>query len=121
MPADLGMTDIWYTGPGADLTDGAAREMTVAPDPGGTLFRVVQFPPDGDTQPFWHETSTCDYNVLLTGELTLLLPHDEIALRPGDTIVVRGGKHAWSNRSDGLAILGAMSVSISAHDGTAPA
>jgi quercetin dioxygenase-like cupin family protein len=111
MPPDLGLTDLWYTGPGADQQDGANRELAVAPDPGGTLFRVVQFPPDGDTEPFWHETTTCDYNVLLVGELVLLGSEQEVVLHAGDTVVVRGGKHAWSNRTDELAMLAAVSVS----------
>ena len=111
MPPDLGLTDLWYTGPDADQQDGAARDLAVAPDPGGTLFRVVQFPPDGANEPFWHETSTCDYNVLLAGELVLLGTDPEVVLHAGDTVVVRGGKHAWSNRTDALAILAAVSVS----------
>jgi hypothetical protein len=111
MPPDLGLTDLWYTGPGSDQQDGAARDLAVAPDPGGTLFRVVQLPPDGDTEPFWHETPTCDYNVVVAGELVLLLPDDEVPLRAGDTVVVRGGKHAWSNRTDAPALLAAVSVS----------
>jgi quercetin dioxygenase-like cupin family protein len=111
MPPDLGLTDLWYTGAGANLDDGADRDLAVAPDPGGSLFRVVQFPPDGDNEPFWHETPTCDYNVLLSGELVLLVGDQAVTLHAGDTVVVRGGKHAWSNRTDGLAILAAVSVS----------
>jgi hypothetical protein len=112
MPPDLALTDLWYTGPGADQHDGAARDLAVAPNPGGTLFRVVQLPPDGDADPFWHETPTCDYNALLAGELVLLLPDDEVVLHAGDTVVVRGGKHAWSNRSAAPAMLAAVSVSL---------
>ena len=111
MPPNLALTDLWYTGPGANLDDGADRDLAVAPDPGGSLFRVVQLPPDGDTEPFWHETATCDYNVVLAGELVLLLGDEAVTLRAGDTVVVRGGRHAWSNRSDDLAILAAVSVS----------
>jgi hypothetical protein len=25
---------------------------------------------------------------------------DEVLMRPGDTVVIRGTNHAWSNRSD---------------------
>jgi hypothetical protein len=118
MPDDLGLTDLWYTGAGSGLDDGADRELAVAPAPGGSLFRIVQFPPDtelptaddGTPAVFWHATETVDYNVLLRGELVLLTDHGEVTLRAGDTVVVRGGRHAWSNRSSEPAVLGAVSV-----------
>jgi quercetin dioxygenase-like cupin family protein len=118
MPDDLALTDLWYTGEGAGGPDAADRELAVAPAPGGSLFRVVQFPPDAelptgdDGQPalFWHATDTTDYNIVLRGELVLLTDHGEVTLRAGDTVVVCGGRHAWSNRSVGAAVLGAVSV-----------
>lgn len=121
MPPDLGLTDLWYTGVGSGAEDGAARELAVAPDPGGSLFRVVQFPPDtelptaddGTPALFWHATETTDYNALLAGELVLLTDHGEVTLRAGDTVVVCGGRHAWSNRTDALAVLAAVSVATS--------
>ncbi len=119
MPAGLGLTDLWYTGDGAgDVDDTADRELAVAPSPGGTLFRVVEFPPDtelptdddGTPALFWHATDTTDYNVLLAGELVLLTEQDEVTLHPGDTVVVCGGRHAWSNRSSEPAVLAAVAV-----------
>lgn len=112
MSPDLGLTDLWYTGHGATSADAADRELSVAPSDGGTLFRVVQFPPDANGgEPFWHETATVDYNVLLSGALVLLLEDGEVTLGAGDTVVVCGGRHAWSNRSDSPALLATIGVS----------
>ena len=123
VPADLGLIDLWYTdGTPRDRTsvDPADRELSVAPVQGGTLFRVVQLPPDGELphdehgapQLFWHETSTVDYSLLLEGTLWLLTGHDEIELHPFDAIVVRGGRHAWSNRADTPARLVTVGVGL---------
>jgi quercetin dioxygenase-like cupin family protein len=117
MTADLGLTDLWYTGDDAatGASDAADRDLAVAPPAGGSLFRVVQFPPDeAGSEPFWHETSTVDYNVVLSGELVLQLDTGTVPLRAGDTIVVCGGRHAWSNPSTAPAILAAVSVSAGA-------
>jgi naringenin degradation protein FdeH len=126
MPADLALVDLWYTsgpgsgGPAADAAtaDTAARDLAVAPDPGGTLFRVVQFPPDSELPAgpdggpglFWHETPTTDFNVVLQGELRLLTERASVTLRAGDTVVVRGGRHAWSNPSGAVARLATVAV-----------
>ena len=115
MSRDLGLTDLWYTGDAAaaSVSDPANRDLAVAPPDGGTLFRVVQFPPDASgSEPFWHETPTVDYNVVLSGELLLLLETGSVALHAGDTIVVCGGAHAWSNPSNTPAVLAAVSASV---------
>ena len=123
LPPDLGLTDLWYTdGAPTDRStdDPAARELSVAPGAGGTLFRVVQFPPDtelptddrGAPALFWHETPTVDYNVVLDGELWLLTEHAQVHLGPLDVIVVRGGRHAWSNRTTSPAILATVGVGV---------
>jgi quercetin dioxygenase-like cupin family protein len=112
MSPDLGLTDLWYTGHDATSADAADRPLAVAPPDDGSLFRVVQFPPDTHgSEPFWHETATVDYNVLLSGALALLLEEGEVTLRAGDTVVVCGGRHAWSNRSRESARLATVSVS----------
>jgi hypothetical protein len=121
MPDDLGLTDLWYTdtAPGSQRNvDPADRELAVAPEPGGTLFRIVQFPPDtelpigddGAPALFWHATETTDYNAVLRGEVVLLTDHDEATLHAGDTVVVCGGRHAWSNRTNEPAVLAAIAV-----------
>jgi uncharacterized cupin superfamily protein len=35
---------------------------------------------------------------VVTGELYAVFEEKETVLRPGDSIVVRGSKHTWSNR-----------------------
>lgn len=49
-----------------------------------------------------HATSTVDMSVLLEGELWLQLEDgSETRLTPGSCVVLRGNRHAWSNRSGG--------------------
>jgi hypothetical protein len=78
LPPDLGLTDLWDTdGAPTDrrAVDPATRALRVAPDAGGTRFRVVQCPPDselptdeaGAPAHCWHETPTVDYGVVSTG------------------------------------------------------
>lgn len=56
--------------------------------------------------PGFHATDTVDYGVLLDGDLFLVLDDgEERALKPGATIVQRGARHAWQNRSDRHALI----------------
>lgn len=94
------------------------RRVVVRGNPDGTLFRIVQFPPDiefptddGASAPFWHATEATDCNMQLSGEIALLTDHGEMTLSPHDTVIVRGGRHAWSTRTDTPAALAAVSVS----------
>jgi hypothetical protein len=119
-PPELALIDLWYTDakPAPPRTDTADRDVAIAPAPGGTLFRVVRFPPDaalpkddaGQPALFWHETATTDFNVLLAGELILVHAGGEVTLTAGDTTVVHGGRHAWSNRGADLAVLATVGV-----------
>jgi quercetin dioxygenase-like cupin family protein len=53
-----------------------------------------------------HTTDTIDYAVCLEGELCLELDDGaEVRLTPGTTIVQRGTRHAWYNRSDKPALV----------------
>ncbi|MFE3650390.1 cupin domain-containing protein [Streptomyces sp. NPDC059152] len=109
---------------GSDPTTGP---LTLAPPPGGSLFRIVDFPPEskqpldlnrakdtfaelggaeaftgrGDSpHPAMHRTETVDFGVVITGEITLVVGNSEVVLRPGSTVVQRGTDHAWVNRAD---------------------
>jgi mannose-6-phosphate isomerase-like protein (cupin superfamily) len=102
--------------------------FVLAPPKGGTRIRVIDFPPEGDSirhldeagareafasmsdeaasrfdsataHPLMHRTQSVDYGIVLDGEMTLVLDHEETALRTGDIIIQRGTSHAWSNRS----------------------
>ena len=104
------------------------RPHSIEPPPGGSVCRVVEFPPDagwrrditdagvrdyfrlmgspaastlgGDApHPYMQKTETLDFCYVLEGEITLVLDLEEVHLRAGDTVVLRGANHAWSNRS----------------------
>lgn len=51
--------------------------------------------------PGMHTTDTVDVEVILSGEVILELDDGaEVTLRPGDTVVQNGTRHAWHNRGD---------------------
>lgn len=106
---------------GADVT---VRE----PAESGLIFRALEIPPDSrDAQkhteilqelhkhvqqkypptqedlarhPSMHRTDTCDLFVIASGEVYLVTDTDETLLKAGDTAIVKGVNHAWSNKSD---------------------
>jgi mannose-6-phosphate isomerase-like protein (cupin superfamily) len=112
----------------------------IEPPRGGSLCRIVTFPPD-DTfagkvgakeveafframgspaactyspkapHPYMQKTATLDFCLVLEGEITLVLDTAEVHLKAGDTVVQRGTNHAWSNRSHRL-----CRITISSHD-----
>jgi mannose-6-phosphate isomerase-like protein (cupin superfamily) len=109
-------------------TDRALECHTREPFPGGMLFRALEISPDpADKQahtaavtqlhrqvrqkheptpedlarhPSMHRTDTLDCFTCVKGEIYLMTDVDEVLMRPGDTVVIRGTNHAWSNRSD---------------------
>lgn len=115
--------------PPADQT---ATMRSVVPPHGGTRFMLVQFPPDsvmknprfdasaadaenrevlpGLAEHFepdgMHATETIDYGILLEGELWLELDDGRTQqLRKHDVVIQNGTRHAWRNRSDGVALM----------------
>jgi mannose-6-phosphate isomerase-like protein (cupin superfamily) len=126
--ADFALTNLWVTdaapaGNEGDA-DAAARPVVLEPPRSGTIFRVVEFPPeraaagfdrkaafaamgaahamdaDASRHPGMHKTATVDYAIVLSGEIYALMDEGETLLRAGDCLVQRGTNHAWSNRSD---------------------
>ena len=94
--------------------------QALSPPPGGSLCRIVAFPPDRAFQGAvrvphagMQKTRTLDFCLVLEGEITLVLDTEEVELKAGDTVVQRGTRHAWSNRSDTACV-----VAISSHDAT---
>jgi mannose-6-phosphate isomerase-like protein (cupin superfamily) len=113
---------------------------TIEPPAGGSVCRVVAFPPD-DTfkgkvgarevqayfssmgspgastyatnapHPYMQKTRTLDFCLVLEGEITLVLDTEEVHLKAGDTVVQRGTNHAWSNRSNRPCV-----IAFSSHD-----
>jgi uncharacterized cupin superfamily protein len=117
------------------------RPHTLEPPRGGSVCRIVTFPPDGvfcgkvgateveayfravgspaastysakAPHPYMQKTQTLDFCLVLEGEITLVLDTAEVHLKAGDTAVQRGTNHAWSNRSDQP-----CRVAFSSHDG----
>ena len=99
----------------ADLGD---RDIGIGPPLDGTVFRIVEFWPEGEgasdldyigkaggahapegaRHPGMHKTDSIDYAVVMTGEIEMLLDDSEVHLKAGDVVVQRGTVHAWANR-----------------------
>ena len=118
---------LWVTGESpADLSgtaDRAAVDIGIMPPAGGSVFRIVDFPPEAaqmrnldpatmhrslgagaprrglpPRHPAMHRTRTVDYAVVMAGEIDMLLDDSEIHLKAGDVLVQQGTNHAWVNR-----------------------
>ena len=124
--------ELWHTDtePAMDGGLGAPGVPHYFPPAGGSVFRVVTFPPevggslppDFDFEasmdeavakmpdlvarlehddPGMHATESVDFGVVIEGELDLELDDGATrTLRPGTVVVQRGTRHAWRNRSD---------------------
>jgi mannose-6-phosphate isomerase-like protein (cupin superfamily) len=137
----LYLTDLWETnGSRADTRgteDAVSRPVRLEPPDGGTILRVVEFPPDknwrgkrdvsrafssigadhasvaGHSDPMMHITGTVDYIIVLEGEIYAVMDKGETLLKPGDVLVQRGTNHSWNNRSDHPCVI--VAVLVSAH------
>jgi mannose-6-phosphate isomerase-like protein (cupin superfamily) len=135
----LYLTDLWETkGQRADnrrTEDAASRPVRLEPPDGGTILRIVEFPPDknwrgkrdlsgafssigaghapvaGHADPMMHITGTVDYIIVLEGEIYAVMDKGETLLKRGDILVQRGTNHSWSNRSDQPCVIAAVLVS----------
>ena len=139
-------TRIWVTDRTPARIKGVRETLnmphTLEPPPGGSVCRIVTFPPDDAWKgkvgakevqayfsamgspgastyspraphPYMQKTRTLDFCFVLEGEITLILDTEEVQLKAGDTVVQRGTNHAWSNRSGERCI-----VAFSSHDAT---
>ena len=126
---DLTVTDLWetYGSPASNEgeQDNADRAVHLEPGPNGTIFRIVEFPPDsawksdeasgaeafsalqashvadsGSSDPGMHKTNTVDYALVLAGEIWAVMDSDERLMKAGDVLIQRGTNHAWANRTE---------------------
>ena len=125
----IGATLLWVTDETpSDMTsheDAADREIGVPPPRNGSIFRIVEFPPEKDADggvgneemmaqmgvsrggsdqparhPGMHRTASIDYALVMTGEIDMLMDDSEVHLAAGDVVVQLGTNHAWANRGD---------------------
>ena len=108
--------------------DAIARGFRLQPPKNGSVFRVIEYPPDKQRvaalaaelagpddgsgrvaaadksrsarHPGFHKTSSVDYAIVLSGEIYALMDEGEVLLKAGDVLIQRGTNHAWSNRTD---------------------
>lgn len=134
----LAITELWETTSAPAGNEGSAdaghRKPRLEPSKNGTVFRIVEFPPDAQWQsradarkwaeaidashapdrsssdPMMHKTSTIDYIVVLKGEIYAILDKGEKLLRAGDVFVQRGTNHSWSVRSNEPCVIGVVLV-----------
>jgi quercetin dioxygenase-like cupin family protein len=52
-----------------------------------------------------HKTETIDYDVLIDGQLDLVLEAEEFRLEPGDCVVIPNVKHGWHAGPDGATLI----------------
>lgn len=93
-----------------EYVDTAAGNFNINPGENGNVFRIMQFPPDGELgmkedgvtpePPMMHRTASLDYAVILEGEVWAVIDGGETLMKKGDVLIQRGTIHAWSNRSD---------------------
>jgi mannose-6-phosphate isomerase-like protein (cupin superfamily) len=61
--------------------------------------------------PGMHTTDTIDFEVVLSGEITLELDDGaQVTLKSGDTVVQNGTRHAWHNHGDVPAVIAAAII-----------
>ena len=104
--------------------DRAKTKIGLMPPKGGSVFRVVEFPPESEAlahlgsltmqevvgaagtpakgvpprHPLMHRTRTLDYAIIMSGEIDMLLDEGEVHLKAGDVVVQQATNHAWVNR-----------------------
>jgi hypothetical protein len=135
---NFAVTDFWKTfatpadNGAVTAPDPCATPIQVAPPASGSVFRVVQFPPDRDwaakaaamggsvpidetaksaskggevRHAHMHRTHSIDYAIVLSGEIWAIMDVGETKMVAGDVLVQRGTNHAWANRSNAPCVI----------------
>jgi uncharacterized cupin superfamily protein len=108
---------------------------TIPPPPTGYYYDISTFPPDSewdveagyaqalaeagvdgpageDAVPGMHQTDSIDVVTVISGEIWAVVETGETLMKPGDTIIQRGTRHAWRNRSDAPCTVAALHISV---------
>ena len=96
--AELWATSEIPTASSVDPTTGA-DDFEVECPPGGTLWRIVIMGPDRVAER--HSTDTLDYDIVLAGEIDLLLDDGDVHLNAGDALVLPAARHGWRAGPEG--------------------
>jgi hypothetical protein len=104
-------------------TSPSGRRLGIEPPKHGSIFRIVDFPPDkafegidvrgmmaeiggahvvdrgNPRHAMFHKTNTVDYAIVLEGEIWAMLDEGETLMCAGDVLIQRGTNHSWANRS----------------------
>lgn len=124
------VANVWRTAAApshVDAPDDIAQHRGVLPPEGGTVLRVIDFPPEAEDPEEqrarlaatfrqiypdadhtgasaghggMHRTMTIDYAIVLQGAIVARMDDQETVLRAGDILVQRGTNHAWINRTE---------------------
>lgn len=110
------------------------QSAVIPPPPNGYTYVITTFPPDSswdyeagyaralaaagaadsvgkDDIPGMHTTDSIDIVTVISGEIWALVETGETLMKPGDTLIQRGTKHAWRNRSNADCTIAALHVS----------
>ncbi len=124
-PGGNAVTMVWVTAESpaefSDSVDRADAKVGVPPPPGGSIFRIVDFPPAAAGSPpvdhhamlvgmgidpasqgyarhrHTHRTRSIDYAIVLEGEIDMLMDDTEVHVQAGDVLIQQGTNHAWVN------------------------
>jgi quercetin dioxygenase-like cupin family protein len=115
----------------------AVGEVSIYPPKTGFAFRVCTFPPDSEYDkeaayeeslvalqgggtfmddsaiPGMHVHDSLDIVTVVSGELHIVLETGETLLRQGDSVILRGVAHSWSNKTDKPVILTSLMMGAS--------
>ena len=80
-----------------DRSQTADPGESLQPYPNGLICRALEI--DAGAEFPMHHTDTLDRLTCVRGEIYLVTETDEVLMQPGDTAIIRGVNHAWSNRS----------------------
>ena len=126
-------TNIWRTAAApapVEAPDDITEHRGVLPPVGGSVLRVIDFPPQrgsrdeqaalaaqvfaalypdathhagSERSAGMHTTDTVDYAIVLAGEIVAVMDRDETLMKAGDILIQRGTSHGWENRSEAMA------------------